>query len=192
MICYDATLVNENSIRVAMPDPGQAKSLIPALAGILIDCVEGGASVSFMLPIDRRTAESFYEGVVEKIANGGAILFVAFLDGEIAGTVQLNPESKPNQPHRADVSKLLVARGGRNRGVAQALMAALEETAKERGRTLLCLDTATGSPAERLYEKLGWQRLGVVPRHAMWPQGGFCDTTFFWKDLRGSLADESV
>jgi len=166
-----------------MPDAYQAKALIPELAGILIDCVEGGASVSFMLPIDRRTAESFYEGVVEKIASGATILFVAFLDGRIAGTVQLNPEMKPNQPHRADVSKLLVDRRGRNRGVAQALMAAVEVEAKSRGRTLLCLDTATGSPAERLYEKLGWQRLGVVPRHAMWPQGGFSDTTFFWKDL---------
>jgi len=157
--------------------------MIPALAGILIDCVEGGASVSFMLPMERRTAESFYEGVVEKIANGSTILLVAYLDGELAGAVQLSPELKPNQPHRADVQKLLVHRRGRNRGVAQALMSALEETASTRGRTLLCLDTATGSPAERLYEKLGWQRLGVIPRHAMWPQGGLCDTTFFWKDL---------
>ena len=100
-----------------------------------------------------------------------------------SGAVQLSPELKPNQPHRADAQKLLVDRRGRNRGVAQALMKALEETAKARGRTLLCLDTATGSPAERLYEKLGWQRLGVIPRHAMWPHGGLCDTTFFWKDL---------
>lgn len=166
-----------------MPSAEEAKALIPALAGILIDCIEGGASVSFVLPMERRTAEEFYEGVVEKIANGGAILFVAFLDGQAVGTVQLNPELKPNQPHRADVSKLLVYRRARNRGVARALMEALEEMAKARGRWLLCLDTATGSDAERLYEKLGWQRLGVLPRHALWPHGGFCDTTFFWKDL---------
>jgi GNAT superfamily N-acetyltransferase len=172
-----------NGVRIATPDASEARALIPALAGILIDCVEGGASVSFMLPIERQTAEEFYKGVVEKLASGGAILFVAFLDGEPAGTVLLSPELKPNQPHRADVQKLLVDRRGRNRGVAQALMAAVEETARARGRTLLCLDTATGSPAERLYEKLGWQRLGVIPRHAMWPEGGFCDTTFFWKDL---------
>jgi GNAT superfamily N-acetyltransferase len=175
--------VSENSIRIAVPGAEEAAVLIPALAGILIDCVEGGASVSFLLPIDRRTAEDFYQGVVEKIANGSTMLFVAFLDGVPVGTVQLSPELKPNQPHRADVQKLLVHRRGRNRGVAQALMATLEETAKDRGRTLLCLDTATGSPAERLYEKLGWQRLGVIPNHAMWPQGGFSDTTFFWKDL---------
>ena len=175
--------MDEKSITIATPDVEEARVLIPALAGILIDCVEGGASVSFMLPIERRTAEDFYEGVVEKIASGSTILFVAFLNGEAVGTVQLNPELKPNQPHRADVSKLLVDRRARNRGVARALMAALEETAKARGRWLLCLDTATGSDAERLYEKLGWQRLGVLPRHAKWPQGGFCDTTFFWKDL---------
>jgi GNAT superfamily N-acetyltransferase len=172
-----------SEISIAIPNADEARALIPALAGILIDCVESGASVSFMLPIGRRTAEEFYEGVVEKIANGGTILFVALLDDEPIGAVQLSPELKPNQPHRADVQKLLVHRRRRNRGVAQSLMKALEERGKVSGRTLLCLDTATGSPAERLYEKLGWQRLGVIPNHAMWPQGGFCDTTFFWKDL---------
>jgi GNAT superfamily N-acetyltransferase len=172
-----------STIRIATPDSDQARVLIPALADILIDCVEGGASVSFLLPIDRRTAEEFFESVIEKIGDGSTILLVAFLDGEPVGAVQLIPERKPNQPHRADVQKLLVHRRGRNRGIAQTLMEAVEEDAKARGRWLLCLDTATGSPAERLYEKLGWQRLGVLPRHAMWPQGGFCDTTFFWKDL---------
>jgi GNAT superfamily N-acetyltransferase len=175
--------MSEKSIAVATPDAQEARALIPALADILIDCVEGGASVSFMLPINRRTAEDFYEGLVEKIANRATVLFVGFLDGEAVATVLLSPELKPNQPHRADVQKLLVHRRGRNRGIARALMAAVEETARLQGRWLLCLDTATGSPAERLYEKLGWQRLGVLPRHAMWPQGGFCDTTFFWKDL---------
>jgi GNAT superfamily N-acetyltransferase len=174
-----------STIRISIPTADEARALIPALAGILIDCVEGGASVSFMLPIDRRTAEEFYEGVVEKVATGSTVLFVACHDGEPIGTVQLSPEQKPNQPHRAEVHKLLVDRRGRQQGIAQALMAAVEEAAKARGRWLLCLDTATGSPAERLYEKLGWQRLGVMPRHAMWPQGGFCDTTFFWKDLSG-------
>jgi GNAT superfamily N-acetyltransferase len=175
-----------SALRIATPNAAEAKALIPALAGILIDCVEGGASVSFMLPIDRRTAEAFYEGVIEKIAAGNTILFVAFLDGGPVGTVQLTPEPKPNQPHRADVQKLLVATRARNRGIARALMVALEELAKSRGRWLLCLDTATGSSAERLYENLGWQRLGIVPRHAKWPAGGFCDTTFFWKDLTQS------
>jgi GNAT superfamily N-acetyltransferase len=171
------------AVHIATPTAEEARALIPALADVLIDCVEGGASVSFMLPIERGAAEDFYEGIVEKLADGNTILFVAFLDGEVGGTVQLTPAPQPNQPHRADVQKLLVHRRSRNRGVALALMSAVEETAKDRGRWLLCLDTATGSPAEGLYEKLGWQRLGVMPRHAMWPQGGFGDTTFFWKDL---------
>ena len=175
--------MSEKSIKIATPSAGEARELVPALADVLIDCVEGGASVSFMLPIERRTAEEFYEGVAAKVANGSTILFVAFVDDMPVGAAQLSPELKPNQPHRADVQKLLVHRRGRNRGVALALMKALEERAKASGRWLLCLDTATGSPAERLYEKLGWQRLGVIPRHAMWPQGGLCDTTFFWKDL---------
>ncbi len=178
-----------STIRITTPDADEARELIPTLARILIDCVEGGASVSFMLPIDCGTAREFYEGVIEKIARGGAILFVAYADGEPLGSVLLSPEQKQNQPHRAEVQKLLVAPHARNRGIAQALMAAVEETAKARGRWLLCLDTSTGSPAERLYEKLGWQRLGVMPNHAMWPQGGLCATTFFWKDLRGVKTD---
>jgi GNAT superfamily N-acetyltransferase len=172
-----------STLRIATPDASEARALIPALADILIDCVEDGASVSFMLPIERHTAEEFFESVAEKIASGSTILFVAFLENEPTGTVQLTPEQKPNQPHRADVQKLLVHRRARNRGVGRALMEAVEEEAKAKGRWLLCLDTATGSAAERLYEKRGWQRLGVLPRHAMWPQGGLCDTTFFWKDL---------
>lgn len=172
-----------DSITITRPGADEIAALVPALASILIDCVEDGASVSFMLPIERRTAEEFFEGAAEKIASGATFLFVAFLHGEAVGTVLLSPELKPNQPHRADVQKLLVHRRGRNRGVARALMAALEETARLHGRWLLCLDTATGSPAETLYEQLGWQRLGVLPRYALWPQGGFCDTTFFWKDL---------
>jgi GNAT superfamily N-acetyltransferase len=172
-----------STIRIATPDADEARTLVSALAGILIDCVEGGAGVSFMLPIDRRIVEDFWKGVAGKVADGSTILFVAFLDDAPIGTVQLTPAPQPNQPHRADVNKLLVDRRGRNLGVARALMANLEEAAKARGRWLLCLDTVTGSPAERLYEKLGWQRLGVMPRHAMYPQGGFSDTTFFWKDL---------
>jgi GNAT superfamily N-acetyltransferase len=169
--------------RIATPNADEARALIPALADILIDCVEGGAGVSFMLPIERRAAEDFWKGVAGNLADDSTILFVAFVDGEPIGTVQLTPAPQPNQPHRADVNKLLVARRGRNRGIAQALMAAMEETAKARGRWLLCLDTVTGSPAERLYEKLGWQLLGVMPRHALLPAGGLNDTTFFWKDL---------
>jgi GNAT superfamily N-acetyltransferase len=171
------------AVTIATPGPIEARRLVPVLAAILVDCVEGGASVSYLPPLAQRTAEDFYEGTAARVAEGGTILFVASLDGEAVGTVQLSPVPMPNQPHRAEVNKLLVHRRGRNRGVARALMPALEHRARALGRTLLCLDTTAGSTAERLYEKLGWQRLGVMPRHALLAPGVFSDTTFFWKDL---------
>ena len=170
-------------LAISVPTAEEAHSLVPVLADILIDCVEGGSSVSFLLPISRQTAEGFYRKTAARVAEGSAILFVAALDGEIVGTVQLCPVLIENQPHRADVAKLLVHRRGRQRGIAQALMAALEERAWAEGRSLLSLDTTTGSPAERLYEKLGWQRLGVMPGHALMANGAPSDTTFFWKAL---------
>jgi GNAT superfamily N-acetyltransferase len=170
-------------IAISTPTAEQAHTLVPVLADILIDCVQGGSSVSFLLPITRETAEGFYAKTAARVAERSAVLFVAAIDGEIVGTVQLCPVLIENQPHRAEVAKLLVHRRGRQRGVAQALMAALEDKARAEGRTLLSLDTTTGSPAERLYEKLGWHRLGVMPGHALMATGEPSDTTFFWKAL---------
>jgi GNAT superfamily N-acetyltransferase len=170
-------------IKINVPSAQEARSLVPALASILIDCVEGGSSVSFLLPIARATAEAFFERVAARVADGSAVLFVAEVDGEIVGTVQLCPVRIENQPHRAEVAKLLVARRARRSGVAQALMTALEAKAHASSRTLLSLDTTTGSPAERLYGSLGWQRLGVMPNHALMANGEPSDTTFFWKAL---------
>ncbi len=170
-------------IKITTPTAEEARALVPVLADILIDCVEDGSSVSFLLPIARRTAEDFYARTAARVADGSAVLFVAAVDGDILGTVQLCPVPIENQPHRADVAKLLVHRRGRRRGVAQALMAVLEAKARVSGRTLLSLDTTAGSPAERLYEKLGWQRLGVMPNHALMANGEPSDTTFFWKAL---------
>lgn len=172
-----------SSVRVVVPTPNEAASLVSALADILIDCVEGGASVSFMLPVERRVAEDYYQQVHDKLTRGSLTLFVAYLDQEPAGTVLLSPVLIENQPHRAEVFKLLVHRRARKRGVAQALMSALESRAREVGRTLLSLDTTAGTPSERLYEKLGWHRLGVMPGHALLPDGRLSDTTFFWKQL---------
>jgi len=168
---------------IAIATPQEAEALIPALADILIDCVEGEASIGFMLPLAREEAEAFWRGVAARVAEGTTLLHVAYLDGRPVGTVLLSPESRPNQPHRADVQKLMVHSRGRNLGIAAALMAALEDSARASGRIVLCLDTATGSSAERLYDRLGWQKAGVIPRYALWPQGGYCDTTLFWKDL---------
>jgi len=163
-------------------DAAAAKAAITELADVLADCVEGGASVSFMLPFSHDDAAKFFEQVIASIARDETVLVAAKLNGRIAGTVQLGIDMPPNQPHRADIKKLLVHRAARNHGLGAKLMERAEQEAKARGRTLLVLDTA-GSEAERLYVRTGWQRVGVVPDYAMWPGGGFCDTTFFWKKI---------
>jgi GNAT superfamily N-acetyltransferase len=165
---------------IVVLDAAAAKAAIAELADVLVDCVAGGASVSFMLPFSRDDAAKFFERVIASIARGETVLVAARLDGRIAGTVQLGLDMPPNQPHRGDIKKLLVHRAARNRGIGAMLMERAEAEAKARGRTLLVLDTASGE-AERLYVRSGWQRIGVVPDYAMWPGGGFCDTVFFWK-----------
>ena len=159
-----------------------ASAAIGELADVLADCVEGGASVSFMLPFSHGDAAKFFEKVIASVARNETVLLAAKLNGRIVGTVQLGIDMPPNQPHRADIKKLLVHRAARNHGIGAKLMERAEQEAKARGRTLLVLDTA-GAEAERLYARTGWQRVGVVPDYAMWPGGGFCDTTFFWKRI---------
>mgnify|MGYP003346671862 CR=1 FL=1 len=117
------------------------------------------------------------------IAEGEIVHLAAKLDGRIVGTVQLHLAGKPNQAHRADVAKLLVAGAARGRGIAKALMAAIEDEARRRGRWLLVLDTAEGSDAEFLYRRLGWTALGAIPEYAGYPDGSFCDAMFFYKKL---------
>ncbi len=170
------------SVRRVMPD--EADGVIDALADVLIDCVEGGASVSFMWPLPRERALVFWRGVAEGVARGERLLLVAEeAVGRIVGTVQLILAQPDNQPHRADVAKMLVHRSARRRGIAGQLMRALDAAAREAGRTVLVLDTVTGGEAERLYARAGWQRVGVVPNYALMPEGGYCATTFFYKLL---------
>ncbi len=157
---------------------------IRELSDVLIDCVEGGASVSFMLPISRATAESFWRTVAAAVARAERIVLAACeASGSIIGTVQILLAQPENQPHRADVAKMLVQRRARRQGVGAALLAAAESSARDAGKTLLVLDTASGE-AERLYEKLGWQRCGIIPGYALLPQGGLCDTTIFYRQLQ--------
>ncbi|WP_027797754.1 GNAT family N-acetyltransferase [Paraburkholderia acidipaludis] len=172
------------SLSIRRLDAEDALARAPQLAEVLIDCVEGGASVSFMLPISRETALGFWRGVAQGVARGERILLAAE-DGEgrIVGTVQLVTAQPENQPHRADVAKMLVSRRARRQGVAQRLMAAVDEAAREAGKTVLVLDTVTGGDAERLYQRAGWQRVGVVPNYALMPDGSFCSTTYFHKQL---------
>ena len=154
------------------------------LAEVLIDCVEGGASVSFMLPLTRERALRFWRGVADDVVSGARALLVVE-DGEgICGTVQLVLQQTDNQPHRADLAKMLVHRRARRRGLGTALMRAAESTARDCGKTLLVLDTAADD-AERLYEREGWVRLGSIPGYALLPQGGLCATTFFYRELGG-------
>ncbi|KVT97244.1 acetyltransferase [Burkholderia ubonensis] len=157
---------------------------IDALSDVLIDCVEGGASVSFMSPISRDTAARFWRQVADGVIRGERILLVAErADGRVVGTVQLITALPENQPHRADVAKMLVHRDARRQGVGARLMAAADDAARAAGKAVLLLDTVTGSDAARLYERAGWQRVGDVPNYALMPDGRYCATTFFHKQL---------
>lgn len=156
---------------------------IAQLADVLLDCVAGGASVSFMWPLPREKALAFWQGAAQGVAAGERALLVAEDAQGLCGTVQLVLAQPENQPHRADLSKMLVHRRARRRGVAQRLLLAAEAVALQRGKRLLVLDTATGSDAERLYARQGWQRVGEIPGYALWPQGGLCSTTVFYRVL---------
>ncbi|MBL8759031.1 MAG: GNAT family N-acetyltransferase [Phycisphaerae bacterium] len=166
--------------------PGLDDAAVGALAGVLIDCVEGGASVGFMQPIARERAERFWRRIAADVAGGARALLVAEDDRGIFGTVQLELDTPDNQPHRADLCKMLVHRRGRRRGVGAALMRAAEDLARTCGRTLLVLDTVTNSDASRVYERAGWVRVGDIPRYALMPDGAPCSTTYYYRDLRGA------
>jgi GNAT superfamily N-acetyltransferase len=160
----------------------ELRDLVPALADILADCVAGGASVSFMAPFSHDDARAFWTKVADASDAGMVSMLIAESGGVPAGTVQVAYDLPPNQPHRAEIRKLLVHRRARRQGLGRALMQAAEAQALARGRSLLVLDTASGT-AERLYADLGWTRAGVIPDYALWPDGGFCDTTIFYKRL---------
>lgn len=159
-----------------------AAALIEQLADLLLDCVEGGASVSFMLPMARDTALRFWQKTIDGVARGERTLLVAEDERGVAGSVQLVTDTPENQPHRADVAKLLVHRRAREAGIGRRLMEAVEDAAREQGRTVLVLDTANPA-AERLYARLGWQRVGTIPDFALMPDGALCATTLFYKQL---------
>lgn len=162
----------------------EAAAAVDALAEVLVDCVQGGASVSFMWPLPLEKARSFWQGVAQGVACGERVLLVAQqADGRIVGTAQLVLGLPENQPHRADVAKVLVHRSARRQGLAQRLMVAIDEEARREGRSVLVLDTVTGGDAERLYARSGWQRVGEVPRYALMPDGAWCSTTFFHKQV---------
>ncbi|HUE48525.1 MAG TPA: GNAT family N-acetyltransferase [Steroidobacteraceae bacterium] len=161
-----------------------AEREIRGLSDVLIDCVEGGASVSFMLPMSRAKAQGYWRSAAASVARGELLLLAAEEPaGTMVGTVQVSLAQPENQPHRADLAKMLVHRRARRRGVGAALLAAAERAALGAGRTLLVLDTAS-EDAQRLYTRHGWQRCGQIPHYALWPDGAPCATTIFFKLLR--------
>ena len=164
--------------RLASVDDAQ----LEALADVLVDCVEGGASVSFMRPMTRAKALAFWRTVAGGVARGERVLLVAEDAQGIVGTVQVILAQPENQPHRADVAKMLVHRRARRQGAGAALMRAAEREALAEGKTLLVLDTADDTAA-RLYARLGWQAAGTIPRYALLPAGGECATTYFYRSL---------
>jgi GNAT superfamily N-acetyltransferase len=155
---------------------------VAELSDLLIDCVEGGASVGFMSPLARPKADAFWLVIGERAEAGAHEVLIAEVDGFLAGTVQLIRAQYENQPHRADVSKLLVHRRARRQGVGRALMEAAEDLARGAGKLILVLDTA-GNEAARLYERLNWTAVGRVPDYALWPDGRYCDTTIMFKRI---------
>ncbi|MBK9387117.1 MAG: GNAT family N-acetyltransferase [Planctomycetes bacterium] len=162
--------------------PSEAE--LRALAEVLVDCVAGGASVSFLSPLEPERALAFWRRITEDVRRGARALLVAEDASGILGTAQLVLDLPENQPHRADLAKMLVHRRARRRGIGDALLRAAEAWARELGRTILVLDTASAD-AERLYERNGWQRVGIVPDFALLPNGELCATVFFYRDLRG-------
>jgi GNAT superfamily N-acetyltransferase len=170
-------------IDIQLLDAAEGRKHITALADVLFDCVQGGASVSFISSFTKSDAELFYENVFEKVEQAERVVLAAFIDSKLVGTVQILTATPPNQPHRADIAKLLVHRSARGHGVGRALMQHVEEVSRQLGKTLLVLDTVTGDPGERLYTNLGWTRVGVIPRYALYPDGRWCDTTIFYKSL---------
>jgi GNAT superfamily N-acetyltransferase len=170
-------------VRVWAVDASSLESVRPRLCELLIDSVESGASVGFLAPLGLADAEAYWRRVERAVGEEHCVLLVAAVgDGSVVGTVQLDVGTLPNQPHRATVSKLLVLTTARRRGVGEALMAHLERVARERGRWLLTLDTAT-SAAERLYVRMGWTASGAIPSYALNPDGTLTDTVFYWKKL---------
>jgi GNAT superfamily N-acetyltransferase len=156
---------------------------IAGLGDVVIDCVEGGASVNFMFPMTRAKADAYWHGAAASVARGERVVLAAYDAERIVGTVQAIWAQPENQPHRADVSKMLVHRAARRRGVGAALLADIERVALQAGKTVLVLDTASDD-AERLYARAGWTRCGVIPDYALMPDGAFCATTVFYKALR--------
>jgi acetyltransferase len=167
-------------------EPAELDARTSEFVRLLIDAVEGGASIGFVLPLGAAEAGDYWQSVDTALRAGRRRLLAAFEDDRLVGTVQLDLEPRANGRHRAEVMKLMVLRRDRRRGVARALMAALLDVARAERRSLLLLDVRSGDPAEVLYRECGFAKVGQVPRHARSPDGTFAPTTFYYLDRGGS------
>jgi GNAT superfamily N-acetyltransferase len=170
-------------IEIRRLDATDLHAQLDALAAVLYDCVAGGASVGYMAPFSHAEAREAYEVWAAEAERGRCLVMGAFVNGYLVGTVQVVLALMPNQPHRGEIVKLLVHRSARKRGIARLLMEGAEAEARAEGKTLLVLDAVTGGDASRLYERMGWVTVGVVPDFALYPDGRFCDTTYYWKAI---------
>lgn len=171
------------TVTIETLDAKAAEAAIPALAEILRDCVANGASVGFMNWNSAADYERFWRDVAAEVGAGRVLLFIARDESGVVGTAQLHLIGKPNQPHRAEIAKVLVHSRARRRGLGEALMRAAEAAALALGRDLLVLDTDEAGAARRLYNRLGWTEVGTIPRYALMPDGRDCGSTFFYKQL---------
>jgi GNAT superfamily N-acetyltransferase len=170
-------------IEIRRLEAAEVYAHLDGLAAVLEDCIAGGASVSYLAPFSREQARAVVEAFAAEVEQGRRLLLGAFADDRLVGTVQVILAMPPNQPHRGEIAKLLVHRSARKHGIAQLLMTHAESEARAEGKTLLVLDTVTGDAGERLYTRLGWTRVGVIPGYALYPDGRPCDTTVFYKML---------
>ena len=185
MSAIDRSTAALRDYRIRLLTPAEAEARRVALVELLIDAVEGGASVNFIWPMTQEKSERWWQGTLASHARGERLIFVAETEeGRVDGTVQLIPAGKENQPHRADLAKMLVHRRARRQGLGAALLHAAELAARERGLTLLILDTETNSPGEHLYASQGWTKFGEVPGYALCADGSKAEAaSFFYKRL---------
>ena len=171
-------------IIVRVLDPDEAARRQDQLIELLVDAVEGGASIGFVLPLERGEAAAYWQGVTAGLRAGRLALVATFERDRLAGSVQLGLEPRANGRHRAEVMKLMVRRSHRRRGIGRSLLQAVCEFAQRSGRTLLLLDVRTGDPAEALYRSRGFVRFGEVPRYALDPDGcGLAASSFYYLQL---------
>ena len=171
-------------MRIEAVDPASYEGAIDELADLLVEAVEGGASVNFVAGATRDEAAQWWAARIEAVLAGTTTLFVARSNDLIIGSTLLERSTNPNSPHRAEIGKVIVHRSARRQGIATALMRAAEDRARAEGRWMLILDTVTDSPAAALYESLGWRTVGTIPGYALNTDGVPEAATYYYKDLR--------